>query len=152
MSLQTVLSVSGLPGLFRMIANKNNGLLVEDIITKKVHFASARKHNFTPLETIAIYTVEDSTPLFDVFKKMEEKYETNPPVEAQTSSPELRAYFKTILPDYDNLKVSDKDIRKVIKWFILLKEQDMLDFGSAAEEEKEESGSTEEEKGSSGEE
>lgn len=133
MSLQTVLAVSGLPGLFRMIANRNNGLLVEDLVSKKVHFASARKHNFTPLETIAIYTIEDSTPLFEVFKKMKEEHETNPPVEAKATSTELRTYFKTILPDYDEYKVSDKDIRKVIKWYDLLQEQNMLDFSEEEE-------------------
>lgn len=144
MSLQTVLSVSGLPGLFRMVANRNNGLLVEDLITKKVHFASARKHNFTPLETIAIYTLDDSTPLFDVLKKMDEEFEANPPVEAKTSSPELRKYFKLILPDYDDLKVSDKDIRKVIKWFLLLKEQDMLHFTEETKSENTDEGIEEE--------
>ncbi len=133
MSLQTVLAVSGLPGLFRMIANRNNGLLVEDLVSKKVHFASARKHNFTPLETIAIYTIEDSTPLFEVFKKMKEEYENNPPVDSKASSTDLRTYFKTILPDYDEYKVSDKDIRKVIKWYDLLKDQNMLDFSEEEE-------------------
>lgn len=134
MSLQGILSISGKPGLYRLVANRSNGLLVEDVVNKKVHFASARTHNFSPLETIAIYTEDDSTPLFDVFKNMLNLEESVPPIDPKSTSAELKEYFSQVLPDFDDSKVKDKDIKKVITWYNVLKENDLLDFSETSEE------------------
>lgn len=138
MSLQGILSISGKPGLFRLVANRSNGLLVEDVVSKKVHFASARTHSFSPLETIAIYTEEDSTPLSDVFRNMQDLEASVPPIDPKSSSDELKSYFAQVLPDYDGTKVKDKDIKKVITWYNVLKENDMLHFPEALEDKTEE--------------
>jgi hypothetical protein len=133
MSLESVLSISGLPGLFKLVGNRSNGLLVQGLDDQKILFASSRKHRFTPLETIAIYTIEDSTPIGEVFKKMLSLEEAGKIGDPQAGSEVLRAYFREVLPDYDELKVHDKDIRKVLKWFSLLKEKKLLDLSSEEE-------------------
>lgn len=127
MNLENFVAVSGLPGIYRMAANRSNGLIIEDLSTGKRRFASARKHQFTPLESIAIFTDDgDSIELKEVFKTMLEQFETIPPVSASGKPDELHEYFEKVLPNYDRDKVFTSDIKKVIKWFNHLNERSLL--------------------------
>ncbi len=134
MNLEKLVAVSGMSGIFRMSANRGNGLIIEDIKTGKKSFASARKHQFTPLESIAIYTDDgDSVELRKVFSQMLDQLEDNPPVAVNAVAEELHDYFADILPNYDRVKVHTGDIKKVIKWFTFLQQEGLL-MASAAEE------------------
>lgn len=137
MSFDKFVAVSGKPGLFRMAANRKDGLIIEDIDTGKKSFASSRIHQFTPLEYISIYTEDDDTvALKDVFIKMQEQLESNPPPKAsKASKKELQAFFIQIVPDYDEDRVHDNDIKKVIKWFNYLNERSLLVFDKEEGEE-----------------
>lgn len=142
MKIENIMSVSGLSGLYRMAANRNNGLIIEDLSTGKKRFAASRKHQFTPLESIGIYTDDgDTAELKIVFRNMLDQLEDNPPVSATASTEELTEYFADILPNYDRDRVKIGDIKKVIKWFVFLKEKDLLEgedettTGAASEEE-----------------
>jgi len=127
MKLDNLIAVSGLPGLYRMAANRSNGLIVEDLDSGKKRFASSRKHQFTPLGSIAIFTDDgDSIPLAKVFQRMLDQMEDNPPVEPSVKSAELFEYFTDILPNFDRDKVYPGDVKKVIKWFNVLKAADLL--------------------------
>ena len=76
MNFDEIIAVSGLGGLYRMVANRSNGLIVEELASKKRRFASARKHQFTPLASIGIYTDDgDTMELKKVFRNMEDQYE-----------------------------------------------------------------------------
>ena len=133
MNLKNILAVSGLPGLFKLASSRPNGLVVSDIDSGKTRFCSVRKHQFTPLETVAIYTHEDTTPLTEIFETMKTQMESNPVISAKAPSDEMMDYFLSILPNYDEDRVYPSDVKKVIKWFNFLKERDMLD-GSDEEE------------------
>lgn len=123
MNLDKLVAVSGMAGVYRMVANRNNGLIVEDLQEGKRKFASARKHQFTPLESIAIYTDDgDSTELKHVFRNMLDQLEDNPPVDPNAPSGTLHEYFADVLPNYDRDRVNTGDIKKVIKWFGYLQE------------------------------
>lgn len=127
MNLDNLIAVSGLPGLFRMAANRSNGLIVEDLDSGKRRFVSARKHQFTPLGSIAIFTDDgDSVELANVFRNMRDQFEDRPPVESTAKSEELFDYFADILPNYDPDRVYPGDVKKVIKWFNSLKENGLL--------------------------
>ena len=131
MNLENLVAVSGMSGIYKMAANRNNGLIIEDLSTGKKKFASARKHQFTPLESIAIFTDDgDSTELAKVFQNMLEKIGTHPPVSPNSKSEELHAYFAEILPDYDRDRVFNGDIKKVIKWFNFLNERNLVSLSS----------------------
>lgn len=134
MDFKDLLAISGLPGIYKMIANRSNGLMVVPVEGGKRKFVSSRKHQFTPLESISIYTTKDSTPLDTIFKSMKEKLSTLPLPEPKASSKEAEAYFKEILPDYDPYRVHTKDIKKVIKWFKALNDSDLLSFDEISEE------------------
>lgn len=135
MNLEPYISVSGEGGLFKLIASRTNGLVLENLDNQgKAKFYSVRKHQFTPLGTVAIYTLEDSTPLPDIYKTMLEKYDSLPPVSIKSEKHVIEEYFETILPDYDEDRVSVKDMKKVIKWFVILHEKNLLIESDSEEE------------------
>lgn len=124
MELDQLLSISGIPGLHKMVANRSNGLVVEDIAQKKRRFCSIRKHQFTPLGSISIYTMTDTVPLKSVFAQMHEKVDSMP--DAKSEKGALIEYFSTIIPDFDRDRVYASDIKKLIKWYRFLTEQELL--------------------------
>ena len=107
-----------------MVTSRSNGLVVEDIDTGKTKFVSVRKHQFTPLETVAIYTDIDACEMKEVFKKIKTSDIVIPPL---SSSPkDLFTYFAQILPDYDRDQVMISDVKKVLKWYKFLNERNLL--------------------------
>ena len=123
MKFDELLAVSGLPGLYIMVANKSNGLIVEELKTKKRRFASSRKHQFSPLASIGIYTDDgDTVELKKVFRNMNEQYEDTSPPAAGAGDEEIREYFEDVLPNYDKDRVKVNDMKKAIKWFLFLRE------------------------------
>lgn len=126
MEFEKLVAVSGKPGLFFVVGNRSNGLILEDIDSKKRTFVPARTHQFSPLETISIYvdTDEETVPLRSVFAKMRDADVEL--VSHKGSKEELRAYFLQILPEHDQDQVSASDIGKVVKWFGFLKDRQLL--------------------------
>ena len=128
MKLDDLVAVSGMSGIFRLAANRNNGLIIEDLDSGKRKFASSRKHQFTPLASIAIFTYDDSTELKTVLRDMMNQMDSNPVVKTSDSSRVLHEYFRKIMPEYDEDKVHTSDIKKLIKWFNYLNERKMIDM------------------------
>ena len=126
MNLEPYVSVSGVGGILKLVTSRNNGLILESLETGKSRFYSIRKHQFTPLGTVAIYTLEDTISLTDVFTRMLEQFEDNPPVSPKLEQYKIEEYFESIIPDYDEDRVSINDMKKVIKWFNFLNERDLL--------------------------
>jgi hypothetical protein len=126
MNIKNIVAVSGLPGLFKLAATKNNGLLVSDLDTGKTRFCSVRQHQFTPMETVALYTDTDTTEISVVFQTMLDKEAELPIPSPNASHKDLQKYFEVILPDYDRDKVFHSDMKKVIKWFNFLNERGYL--------------------------
>jgi len=128
MKIEDYVAVSGIPGLFRMLNNKPGGLVIEDLDTGKIKFASVRKHNFNPLASIGIYvdSDEETLNLKEVFTKMLEKLADLPLPAKKASNKELVEYLGTVLPEYDRDRVYPSDIKRLIKWFSFLNERDLL--------------------------
>jgi hypothetical protein len=128
MNLEKLVAVAGISGVFRLVANRNNGLIIEDLDTGKRSFASSRKHQFTPLETIGIFIDNGETEeLKVIFQKIKDTKADNPPCESDASAETVRSYFGTLLPNYDKDKVLIGDMKKVIKWFNFLEARGYLD-------------------------
>ena len=134
MNLEEFIAVSKLPGVYKIVSNRDNGLFIEDMDTGKKKFASMRKHMFTPLASVSIYTDDDSTELSTIFQTMMEKSGELDPKEALSSNQALFDYFEKILPNYDRDKVFIGDIKKVIKWYNFLNERKMLTTATDEEE------------------
>lgn len=137
MNLEKIVSITGLPGLHRLLATRSNGLMIESLDTKKRQFVSARKHQFTPLVSVGIYTYTDTVGLDEVLKKLDASEATTPVPDVNAKADELRAWFKTILPDHDEDRVHINDIRKLLKWYAALKMYvwDEITSSDASEEE-----------------
>ena len=128
-------AVSGMPGIYKTSSTRNNGLLIEDMDTKKTKFISIRKHQFTPLGTVSIYTSDgDTIELKKVFQSMLDQFEDNPPPAKNIPKEELMDYFEDILPTYDKDQVYVSDVKKVIKWFNFLNERSFFTAVSDEEE------------------
>jgi hypothetical protein len=132
MKLKELVAVTGLPGLYKMIANRKNGLIVENLADQKRSFASSRQHQFTPLESIGMYTDDgETTELKNVFQSMLDKLDTLPLPAANDTSDAFHQYFAEILTNYDRDRVHTGDIKKAVKWFAYLHE---LGYTTAEEE------------------
>ncbi len=126
MKLKNILAVSGLPGLYKMNTSRANGIVVSDLETGKSRFCSMRKHQFTPMETVAIYTDFDTVDLATIFRRMLDQLDTLPPVNPKSSKEEIEDYFSEIVPDYDRDRVYISDMKKVIRWFGILHQKGYL--------------------------
>lgn len=126
MNIKNIVAISGLPGLFKLIATKSNGLLVADPDTNKSRFCSVRQHQFTPMETVAIYTDEDTIEISKVFQNMLDLQGEHPVPSPNAPHAELQKYFAIIIPDYDRDKVFHSDMKKVMKWFNYLNDRGYL--------------------------
>ncbi len=137
MKLKDYVVVTGMPGVQKIVATRNNGMLVEDLDTGKVRLASVRKHQFSPLDSMSMYVTgeEDSVPLKDVFQSMLDKLNETPPIDPDSPTPELRKYFTTILPNHDPDRVHGSDIKKAIRWFKYMNDRGLLTGGDDSEEE-----------------
>lgn len=135
MNLKDILAVSGMPGLFKMVDSRGNGLLVQDIDGGKTKFFSMRKHQFTPMETVAIYTMSDTIELSVIFERMMDQKDENPPASTKESKEKIEDYFASIVPDYDEDRVYISDMKKVIKWYNMLDERGYLTMEPEADEE-----------------
>jgi hypothetical protein len=122
MKLDNIVSVSGLPGLYKLLATRSNGLMIESFENGKRQFVSARKHQFTPLVSIGIYTYTDVVNLDDVLQKVDVSLSDHPLPDPTDKAESLRAWFKHIVADHDEDRVHINDIRKVIKWYSFLRQ------------------------------
>ena len=133
MNLKDIMAISGLPGLYKMVTSRNNGLLVANMDTGKTKFCSVRKHQFTPLGSIAIYTIVDTIPLKDVLSTMHEQKNDIPLPAEKADKSVLQEYFVQIVPQYDTERVYASDIKKLVKWFRFLEKHELMDAVLAEE-------------------
>ena len=131
MSLEKLVVVGGISGVHRVAANRSNGLIIEDLDTGKKRFAPSRKHQFTPLESITIYTEDDDETL---------ELADTPLVAHNAANEDLKAYFAEIIPNYDRDRVYIGDMKKMVKWFKFLNDRSLITL----EEEKVETETSEE--------
>lgn len=123
MTISELLVVTGLSGLHLMEAKRENGLIVRGLSGDKKRFASSRKHMFTPLDNITIYTDQEGLPIVDVFRRMRDSSTAIP---AGGDGKALRDYFTEIVPEHDVERVYSSDIKKVLLWFTQLMDADLL--------------------------
>lgn len=128
--LKTILSISGKPGLYKLVSHGKNMLIVESLADNKRVPAYA-KDKVISLGDIAIYTDETEVPLHEVLTSLKEKENGQKASISTSAKPEeLRAYFAEILPNFDRERVYPSDIKKLIAWYNLLIGAGITDFTS----------------------
>lgn len=139
--LKTILSISGKAGLYKLVSQGKNMLIVESLTDKK-RFPAYGNEKIISLGDIAMYTDTEDVPLREVLASMKKK-ENGAAVEMdlkKASVEDLRSYLEEVLPNFDRDRVYPSDIKKLISWYNLLVKSGMTDFEeeAAAEEAKEE--------------
>ena len=128
MSLEKVLSISEKPGLFKLITQTRSGFIAESLMDSK-RISVNMNSNVSLLSEIAIYTLTEEVPLIQVLKKIKDKENSEQTSTSHKGSKdELEEFFFEVLPDYDEDRVYVSDIKKVIRWYNLLQENNMLDL------------------------
>ena len=139
--METILSIAGKPGLFRLVSRGKMNLIVETLDEDKKRMPAFGTERITSLGDIAMFTDSEDIPLWKVLKNVGEKEQlkTCSLNHKKASSQELRTYFAEVLPDYDRDRVHDSDIRKLLQWYDILVKNGITDFEATfAEEENEE--------------
>jgi hypothetical protein len=117
-----LVAVSGLPGLFELINSKTDGAIVRSLEDKSTRFISSRIHGFSHLESIEIYTVGDNANLVELFNAME-KAGGKLPDEKDPDA--IKKYFHKVYPEMDFERVYASDMKKMLKWFDVLKKNNI---------------------------
>ncbi|MBS1565876.1 MAG: DUF5606 domain-containing protein [Bacteroidetes bacterium] len=118
MEYNKIIAVTGLPGLYELISSKNDGAIVRSLDDKSTKFVSSRIHSFSHLESIEIYTIRDNVNLVDVLLAMQGSKAALPETKDNAA---VRKYFETVFPDMDFERVYSSDMKKMVKWFEVLK-------------------------------
>jgi hypothetical protein len=118
MEYNKLVSVTGLSGLFELLSSKADGGIVRSLEDKSTKFVSTRIHNFSHLESIEVYTVNENVNLVDIFTAMKSSAEKLPGAKADAK--EIKAYFQKVYPDMDFERVYASDMKKMVKWFEVL--------------------------------
>ncbi len=145
MDLNKIMTVSGKPGLYKVVAQTRNGLIAESLQDGKRMPIFSTDRSST-LEDISVFTYEKDMPLKEVLWAIYQKYDGQEGPDPKSSSPdELKTAFEEILPDHDKERVHVSDMKKIFSWYNILLEKDMIS-NPEEEEEKEGAGDTEKSK------
>lgn len=122
MEYSKLVAVTGLPGLFELVNSKTDGAIVRSLDDKSARFVSSRIHNFSHLESIEIYTTRDNVNLVDIFQAMSKAGGTLPD---EKDSAAIKKYFEKVYPEMDFERVYVSDMKKMVKWFDILKKNNI---------------------------
>lgn len=127
MSLEKVISISGKTGLYKLITQTRGGFVAESLIDNK-RISVSVQNNVSVLSEIAIYTLSEEIPLAQVFQNIKDKENgEKPSVKPKDGKDKLEEYFFGVLPNYDEDRVYASDIKKIIQWYNLLHDNNLLD-------------------------
>ncbi|MDE3251419.1 MAG: DUF5606 domain-containing protein [Bacteroidota bacterium] len=134
MEYSKLISISGLNGLFELVGSKTDGAIVKSLEDQTTRFVSSRVHNFSHLESIEVYTVRDNVNLVEIFSAMGKSKEALP---SDKDAAAIKAYFQKVYPDMDFARVYASDMKKMIKWYAIIKANHIDPVLSAEEAEEE---------------
>lgn len=136
--LEKIISVSGKSGLFKVVSAGKVAVVAESLVDgKRQPILSTQR--VSTLADISMFTYEEDVPLKQVLSNMKNIYGEGDGPSSNLTGAALREEFKKVLPDFDEDRVYDSDIKKLFSWYGLLKSRDMLDFESSEESAEEES-------------
>ena len=113
-----IIAVTGMPGLFELLTSKNDGAIVRSLEDNSTKFVSSRIHNFSHLESIEVFTVMDNVNLVEIFYAIEKEGGKTPDLKDAGA---VKKYFQKVYPDLDFERVYSSDLKKMAKWYDVLK-------------------------------
>ena len=122
MEYNKLISATGFSGLFELVSSKNDGAIVKSLEDDSTKFISTRQHQFSHLESIEVYTNDENVNLVEVFKAMETSTETLP---SEKDNKAVRSYFEKVFPVMDFERVYNSDMKKMVRWFNVIKKHNI---------------------------
>jgi len=124
MELSEIASISGKGGLFKVLKPGNSGVLLESLDAAKTRLVVGASQRLSLLSEISIYTTtkDGSVALADVLKKIHKEFGDDLGVDSNSESTELKAFLKSVLPEFDQNRVYVSDIKKLVKWYGVIRE------------------------------
>jgi len=130
MNLRGLVSVSGKPGLYKVIGQNKSGFVLESLDGQKVKLVvNISTSKLASLEDITVFGENGDLKLIDIFEKIKAS-ESVP--DAKSDGKTLRAYFREVAPDHDEDKVYASDMKKILVWYSIIKELPLFDEEPAA--------------------
>jgi hypothetical protein len=125
MNLEKILAISGKPGLYVLKVQTRSGFVAESLLDGKKITVNL-KNNVSLLSEISIYTYEGEKPLAEIMQKIADKENKNAAISHKEENAVLLAYFKEILPDYDEERVYPSDVKKILNWYNMLQAKGLV--------------------------
>ena len=125
MNVRGIIAISGRPGLFKVVAQSKNSVIVESLIDKK-RFPAYASEKISTLEDISIFTYEDDVKLTDVFQSIFDKHNGGEGTSHKESLKNLEDALESVLPNYDRERVYPSDVKKIFQWYNLLHSAGLL--------------------------
>ncbi len=122
MDYSKLVAITGVPGLFELAGNKGDGILLKSLEDGSIKFISSRKGGFSQLEAIEIFTIRENVNLSEIFVAMRDSKEELP---SDKDPKAIKSYFEKVYPDLDFDRVYGSDMKKMVKWFAILKAKDI---------------------------
>jgi hypothetical protein len=122
MEYNKLISVTGFSGLFELVTSKTDGAVVRSLEDNTTKFVSSRVHQFSHLESIEVYTTDDNVNLADIFKAMDASAEALP---SEKDNKAVKSYFEKVFPSMDFERVYSSDMKKMVRWFGVIKQQNI---------------------------
>lgn len=135
MDLTKIISIGGKPGLFKMVGEAKNKVIVESLQDGK-RYPAFSHDKISSLKEISIYTEDDDMPLEDAFKNLFKALDGKPvPNPKKMAADKLKEQFEKAVPNYDKDSVYVSNMKSVFNWYNILLENNLIDLDSAAEDE-----------------
>ena len=133
----TILAISGKPGLYRLVSQGRGMLIVETIDAAKKRPPAGARDRVTSLNDVSMYTTDDDKPLMQIFQAISDKEDGKHTSidHKKATKAELAEFMAAVLPDYDRDRVHDSDIKKLIQWYNILADAGYTQFVAEADEE-----------------
>ena len=119
MLLEKIISISGKPGLYKLVSQLRNGFIIEDVTTKK-KVSIGNSSQVSLLDNIAMFTFDKEVPLFEVFENIAKNQDYKETISHKSSDAELKEFMTASLPNYDTERVYASDIKKLAQWYNIL--------------------------------
>ncbi len=144
MNLEKILSISGKPGLYKIISQSKKSIIVESLVDKK-RFSVNTLNSVSSLGDIAIYTYDEEVPLKEVLQSIFTQENGGEALDPNTDKKQLLNYFREVLPEYDEERVYASNFKKIVKWYniLIVSGFDFSDTDNVKEESNDEASNTE---------
>lgn len=134
MNLKGIVSVTGKPGLYKVVGQNKSGFILETLDEAKNKLLINPNTRIAALKEITIFGLDDDIRLLDVFETMKTKAEEIPMPAPKVDNKTLREYFEKISPDHDPERVYASDIKKIVSWYGILSELPLFEEKDEEEE------------------